>query len=367
MPLKLAEPFEELVSAQNYFPCISLLMPFEPKMNLKKELDHKLKIAADKIEHMLLRDYPEEKVINVIKKLRTTINSLNYYTHKKSIAIFISPLIEKVYYLDIPIDEKIIIDESFEIRDLIYSKKEIHKYLLAVLSSKWTKIYLGNTSHFIRITSNVPDNIEAYDNNSHEKIANFTDEVKRKEILLNKFLQHTDNGLALLLQAYKLPLFVMGTVKTMGYFKSLTKNTKHVIDYIPGNFEESTEAELQKVMGPYISDWKKVIQTNLLKQLDDAMGKKKLAIGVNAVWKAAVQKKGRLLVVEKNYMYPAHHSDSPELIYRYEKENKNVFYIKDAVDDIIEKVLSSGGDVEFVDEGLLKDYDKIALIEYYGG
>lgn len=367
MPLKLAEPFEELVTTPKYFPCISLIMPFEPKMNLKKELDHKLKVAADKIEHTLLRDYPEDKVENVIKKLRETIGNLNYYTHKKSIAIFISPLIDKVYYLDIPIDEKIIIDESFEIRDLIFSKKEIHKYLLAVLSSKWTKIYLGNTNHFVRITLNVPDNIQYYDHNTHEKIANFTDEIKRKEILLNKFLHHTDNGLALLLQAYKLPLFVMGTVKTLGYFKSLTRNAKHIIDYIPGNFEESTEFDLQKTMQPYIADWKKITQANLLKQLDDAMGKKKLAVGIDAVWKASYQKKGRLLVVEKNYMYPAHHSDSPEMIYRYEKENKNVFFIKDAVDDIIEKVISSGGDVEFVDEGALKDFDKIALIEYYGG
>jgi len=365
MPLKLAEPFNDLVVVPKYFPCLSLIMPFEPKMNLKKELDHKLKVASDKVERNLLGNYPEEKVIQVIKKLRDTIKHLNYYTHKKSIAIFISPLIEKVYYLDIPVEEKIIIDESFEIRDLIYSKKEIHKYLLAVLSSKWTKIYLGNTGQFIRITSNVPDYIALLDHNTHEKIANFSDEVKKKEILLNKFLQHTDNGLSHLLQAYKLPLFVMGTVKTLGYFKSVTKNTRHVIDYIQGNFEESSEAELQKIMEPYISDWKKIIQINLLKQIDDALGKKKLAIGMDKVWQAACQKKGRLLIVEKNFIYPAHHSASPDMIYRYEKENKNVFYIKDAVDDVIEKVLSSGGDVEFVDEGILKTYDKIVLIEYY--
>jgi hypothetical protein len=43
----------------------------------------------------------------------------------------------------------------------------------------------------------------------------------------------------------------------------------------------------------------------------------------------------------------------------------NPSYIKDAVDDIIEKMLEYGGDVEFVDEGVLKDYDHIALIKYY--
>ena len=366
MQMNLSEQFAEVLTATKYLPCVSIIMPFEPKMGLKKELDYKLKTAADKIEKELIANYPSEKATPVIKKIHKVLNELNYYTHKKSIAIFVSPLIDKVYYLDMVVEEKVIIDESFEIRDLIYSKKEIHKYLLAVLSSKWTKIFLGNTTQFIRVTSNVPDNIEAYKNDIGEKIANFSDENKRKEILLDKFLMHTDNGLSLLLQAYKLPLFVMGTAKTIGHFKSLTHNSKHVIDYIPGNFEEKTEFEFHKIMEPYISDWKVIQQKRLLSQIDDSMSHKKLAIGIQEVWKAAYQKKGRLLVVEKNYIYPAQHGAEPEIIFKKDDIVKNAFYIKDAVDDIIEKVLSSGGDVEFVDEGILKDFKKIVLIEYYG-
>ena len=53
------------------------------------------------------------------------------------------------------------------------------------------------------------------------------------------------------------------------------------------------------------------------------------------------------------------------MIYKNDDSLQKPFYIKDAVDDIIEKVLASGGDVEFVDEGILKDYNKIALIEYF--
>ena len=46
-------------------------------------------------------------------------------------------------------------------------------------------------------------------------------------------------------------------------------------------------------------------------------------------------------------------------------ENGSPLFLKDAVDDVIEKVLASGGDVEFVDEGLLDQYGHIAVIEYY--
>jgi Bacterial archaeo-eukaryotic release factor family 3 len=359
------EEFAEVLEAPRYLPCISLIMPFEPKMNLHTELSYKLKAAASKIEQELLAVYTAEKVVPVMKRLEGVIKNLYYNTHKKTIAIFVSPLIEKVYYLDIPVEEKIIIDDSFEIRDLIYCKKQIHKYLLVELSSKWTKIYMGNGIQFVQVVTNVPNNIEAYKNDIPETVSNYSDKSKRKEILLNKFLQHTDNGLSILLQTYHLPIFVMGTERTIGHFKKITHNTSHILTYIPGNYERKTEAELYKIMEPHVADWKTIVQTDLLKQISQAISHKKLATGILDTWKAASRKRGKLLIVEKNFIYPAQQGAAPEIIYENDEQLKHAFYIKDAVDDVIEKVLASGGDVEFVDEGFLKDYNRIALIEYY--
>ena len=83
------------------------------------------------------------------------------------------------------------------------------------------------------------------------------------------------------------------------------------------------------------------------------------------VWKQASAKKGRLLVVEKNYMYPARQGKNKDSIHPMDDSPTNEFYIKDAVDDVIEKVLANGGDVEFVNEGVLDAYSRIALVLYY--
>jgi len=64
-------------------------------------------------------------------------------------------------------------------------------------------------------------------------------------------------------------------------------------------------------------------------------------------------------------MYAAEHGSSDEIIYKATEPFNKFSYIKDAVDDVIEKVLENGGDVEFVDEGLLKDYHHIALILFF--
>ena len=103
----------------------------------------------------------------------------------------------------------------------------------------------------------------------------------------------------------------------------------------------------------------------MLNQLDEAAGSKKLVFGMRDVWREAMGHKGRLLVVEKNYMFAAQHGGSEDIIYKATEPYNKFSYIKDAVDDLIEKVLENGGDVEFVDEEVLKDYHHIALVKYY--
>ena len=70
-------------------------------------------------------------------------------------------------------------------------------------------------------------------------------------------------------------------------------------------------------------------------------------------------------MVEKNYIYAAQHGSSDEVIYKATESYNKFSCIKDAVDDVMEKVLENGGDVEFVDEGVLKNYHNIALVQYY--
>jgi hypothetical protein len=209
----------EVMEAVHYRPAVSIIMPFEPKMSLKTELTHSLKTATDKVEQELLESYPGEMSVLVMQKLRAIIKGLNFNTHKKSMAIYVSPVFEKVLYLDITVEEKIIVDESFEIRDLMYSKKQLHKYLVLLLSTKESRMYLGDSATFVRIVSNTPESVYAYVNEVPERVANFSDMSERKEIVMEKFLHHIDNALDIILNAYRLPVFVLGTKRIAGHFK----------------------------------------------------------------------------------------------------------------------------------------------------
>ena len=170
-------------------------------------------------------------------------------------------------------------------------------------------------------------------------------------------------GLTLLLHAYHLPLFVTGTQSTLDHFQSITHNGIHVVGYIHGNFEKLGEEAISKTMAPYVANWKKVVQDDLLNQVAEARGRHKLSVGMHQVWKSASQHRGKLLITSKNFRYSGGPDSVNEDIIKYHEKVRNVFYIKDAVDDVIEKVLAAGGDVEFVDAELMDDYEDIVLIE----
>ena len=81
-------------------------MPFDPKMNLHTELAYKLKLTISKVENELRSNYPEEELNPVMEKLKRVISNLYYDTHKKTIAIFVSPLVEKIPRAPLALTEK---------------------------------------------------------------------------------------------------------------------------------------------------------------------------------------------------------------------------------------------------------------------
>jgi len=353
----------EVMHASPYQPSVTIILPFEPRISLISELEHSLKIASDKIKNELNDSYPSGIVLPLIQKLDRIIKELDYKTKKKSIALYVSPVFEKVIYLDMKTDERIMVDSSFEIRDLVYSNKHLYKYLLLLLSGKESRLYLGNSASFEKLTS--PGSVYSYVNDAPEKVLNFSDMSERKQIIRDKFLQHTDSLLDKVLKEYRVPLFIMGTEKLLGHFKKHTKHSDSVFKYIIGNYEDHTLSQLKVIMKPYIASWFRAQQKAVLVQLEKAADKKKLVFGIKNVWNAVHNYHGRLLVVERNFMVAARftkNNDSIELAKKpYEKRPDTM----DIVDDVIEKVLENGGDVEFVDKDLLKAYNQIALVKYY--
>ena len=344
MNLFTSTPKREAIAMVEYLPAVSIVMPFTPVITLKKNLEYRLKDVMAKVEAMLVTHYTTEKAMPIIIRLKNLFCSLNYNTHKKSIAIFVSPVVEKVFYFDVKMEEKIAIDPAFKISDLVNCKKEDKEYLVLFLNDEFSKMYLNNGLQLKLIKSNRLPDMEDAEVNSE---GNLTD------LVIARFLHQMDQGLSIILKSYPLPVFVVGSEKLLTHFKSITKNDENIAQFIPGSYKESSE-ELCCMTEPLAANWNKLKQQYLLKQFKIARAQNKVRLGMGEAFRAVIQSKGRLLLVERNLMKQRIVSKTV---------SNEIFFIKDEVDDIIKKVFENGGDVEFIDDGALRSYGSIALIE----
>jgi hypothetical protein len=317
---------QQVMGDVKYLPAVSIILPFQPVITKKNKIEYSLMLIMKKIEQELLANYPAENAVPVILKLQNVVRNLNYITHKKSIAIFVSPVIEKVYYLDIEVRQKIVVDDSFEMRDILLSKKQTPQYLVMLLNTDSSKMYEGNCSVLNLIKSN---------------LSNKTG--------LHGFIKEMDHGLAIILKSYSLPVFIMGTKNELDLFKKITANKKDIIQHIELSNELKDLAEMRKIILPYELNWKNLKEIYLLNRIKKAREADKLVVGIDNVWNNALRNNGKLLIIETKYLAPKMQTKKQS---RGNKDHLrgNPFYIKDEV-------------VEFVDEELLHEYGQIVLIE----
>ncbi len=363
MYLLKSTPRLEEITTVKYLPAVSIIMPFTPVITSKKNLEYQLKNIMSKLEAMLAAHYTSEKAIPVILKLKNLFSNLNYNSSKKSVAIFVSPVVEKAFYLEVEMEEKILINPAFRVSDLAYFKKEKRECLLLLLGDTFSKMYLSIDKQLKLIKSNTIG--DAQPNNAVEKIAGSSVDEDQKKFITGNFLYQMDRGLSIILNSYQLPVFVLGHQKLLTHFKSITNNDRNIIQFIHGNYEKATETELCFLMEHIASRWGKLKQQHLLKRVEKAKSNNKLKTGIEEILKAARQNNGGVLVIEKKLLTHSEASQPSELFSRIDASGNEVFFIKDDLDDIIKKVLESGGDIELIDEGALKNYGAIALIEDY--
>jgi Bacterial archaeo-eukaryotic release factor family 3 len=333
-------------------PTLALVLPFNPKMTPRHELEMVLRRNLEAAEKLLLSAHAAENAMPVIKRLQQAIRGLNFSTHKRSVALFVSADMARTTYLDFAVEERLIIDRPFRVRDLADCKPGDKEYLVLLLSAQESKMYLKAGDGLRLIKSNAPQTVYAYLNEPPEKSGNFSDQHNRHEVILNKFLYHMDQGLEAVLKAYPVPVFVAGADRVIGHFARITHHQKNIAGYLPNQCLDASPVELQKLLQPLLENWQSLLQQLLLLQMEKAAEAGKLVCGIEAVRKAAACSNSRLVIVQRTLNAEG-------------SEEHHAFYSDGAVDQVVEKVLQSGGDVEKLDPELMEKYGPIALIRYY--
>jgi hypothetical protein len=130
-------------------------------------------------------------------------------------------------------------------------KKE-YNYLVLLLSAHEFQLYLFDQIKLNPLKIEAADNVNDIKRDLPEKVGNFSDPTDKKELLTDKFLLHIDKALGKVLIEHQVPLFVLGTKKTTGHFKQISKHTHQITACIDGNYFHAAPHEITALLAPHI-------------------------------------------------------------------------------------------------------------------
>ncbi len=351
---------------QKVYPAISIILPVHPQFpEIKTDSEHMIAVFRN-IEAQLDARYGKEITETMMEKVKNTVSKIPATHLSQSLLIFVSPEIEKVLSLPYAVIEKIIVDDSFEVRDLIYASQKNKNYLLLMISQNHVKTFSGD---LFRLTSleypGMPENIrDAWHEHSFPGW-DYLDTKAFEEKNLRTYLRFIDEVIENVLKQSDYPVVVMGDVKLLGYFRQNTRNSKRIVGYVEGNYEHSSLPEIKEKAATVINELNKAEVERALTQLAAAASRDTFSAGLTEVWRSAAEGKGRMLLVEKDYRQSARRGADEFTIVPADTENNPHNIMSDAVDDLIELVLRKNGEVVFVDNDALKLYNRIALINRF--
>jgi hypothetical protein len=351
---------------QKTFPAVSIIYAVHPQYPKFKTDRERMISLLTEAQQKVEEKYSKQKSDAIMNKVHRVVNNITFDTPSQGLAIYVSSEIEKVIHLPFPVTEKVIVDESFEVRDVVQAAKKNVNYLLVLINANHVRTFVGYGPHRLQVRyGDMPDNLKDVSNEHSYPGWDYFDAKAFEEKNLRNYLKFIDEVIEKENKKLDYPIIIAADKKILGNFLKHTHNDKKIIGKIEGGFEHTNMMGLNEKVDAILDQTSDKERQKALTQLKAAVNKDTYAAGITEVWRAAAEARGKLLLVEKNYRQAARFGDDSYTIVIDDSVKRSFDQIPDAVDDIIELVLRNKGDVIFMEDDSLSSYKRIALITRY--
>lgn len=346
------------------YPCVTITLPTHRTIPDNQQDPIRLGNLVTEASDRLLQEFSKREAANILARLEETANNVDHQHNLDGLVLFVNEDIGFAYKLPFTVPARVTIDDTFATRKLVLALNRTVRYWVLALSENATRLFEATRDALVEITSegfplqhegpgakmklpSGPKNVSAYRDEYHRQ-----------------FFRRVDQQLSIFLADDPLPVLVLGVDRYLAFFDEVTENRRKILGQIQGNYDKHSLPELVDVVWPVAREALLAEHMKVLDKLNKATNERRVATTIDDIWRAAQEGRGRLLIVEENYHFPAHVDETGwHLTVADDPTAPNV--IDDAVDEMIEAVLSKGGEVAFVPDGTLNDHQRLALTLRY--
>lgn len=346
------------------YPAVSILVPTHRTAPDNQQDPIRVKNLVDQAKERLLAEFSARELAPVVERLNLIVEEIDYTFTLDGLAIFVNADFARKFYIPFSVKPRVVIDETFATRDLVYALNRTKRYWVVALSEQPTRLYEGTRETLVEVTEHGFPMTMGRSGGERGAQAGRLNEGAYRDELHRQFFRDIVNGVAEVRKEDELPVALVGVQRYLSFFTELMPDKEAIVARVEGNHDKSTAHQIGQLVWPEVKKGLDARRQQALDELGAAVGARRFVSTISDIWQYAHDGRGELLVVEEGFYFPARMEDNGRRIVAADDATAPDV-IDDAVDEIIEAVLLKGGRVAFVDDGDLKDHQRIALVTRY--
>ncbi len=346
-------------------PSLTITLPTHRTSPANKQDPIRVKNLVTAAANRLIDTYGKRAVEPILRRLEMLTNDIDYRYTLDGLAIFVNQDTALLYQVPFSLKERVVVDETFYTRDMVYAMNRTPRYWVLALSEKPTRLFEGVRETLQEITTSGfpmyhlgPGGARGVPNDPAINQSAYRDEHHRI------FFRQVDEALAPFMAGDPLPLALTGVDRYLAFFREVSKHSDAIIATLTGNYDTTTAHDLGRLIWPLVETNLQHRREQVLRELEAAVGGQRYASTLGEVWRFAQEGRVATLLVEEDYHQPAR-VEASGLHITLVDEPTLPDVLDDAVDEVIATVIDRGGKVVFVANGALAAHQRIAAILRY--
>jgi len=349
-----------LQAARDY-PSVTVLMTTVPASEMTSPDVIRLDRLVTEAGRRLAAELPTHDSDALLTRLRRVAAASRRQPARRALGLFVSHRMTAIVPLPTPVHDRVVVDPTFATRDLVRAMTLHPRYRLVTLSERTARILEGwpgqiSERAIPELVVEAPLRAER-----HDRAHGYgRDRGIQQRIRTDAHFRQVAELVAARHAADPLPLVVAGVTRHVSAWRALPQFRNAVIGTIAGNHDHVSPVQLDRLARPVLDAHLSTGRYAALARLVAAHPKRRMS-GIDAVWPAASAGWVDLLCVEDSFVFPAC-PDATGLRLEPAIDLRRSDVLDDAVDEVIEMVTRSGGEVVVVDGGTLDRFDRIAAV-----
>lgn len=354
-----------LLQQMKGYPAVTITLPTHRTSPENRQDPIRVRNLVKEATERLLSQLSKREVEPALTRLQKLVEGIDFRYTLDGLALFVNRDFARAFQLPFTLKERVVIDETFFTRDLVFAMNRTPRYWTLVLSEKPTRLFEATREQLTEVQEGGFPLIHQGPGGEQPLPGGFGIEKSAyRDERHRQFFRQVNAALKPFLADDPLPLVVVGVDRFLAFFKEVTPYRDSILTTLTGSHDKTSPHELGKLVWPLVQANLALQRQEVLSELEAAVSEQKFVSSVGEVWRLAHEGRGRLLLVEEDFHYPARVDETGRRLLPAE-DAAAPDVLDDAIDDIIEAVLNKQGRVVFMDNGQLTAHQHIALILRY--